>query len=72
MCRLIVDHTRRVIFLEDGDIAEITATSIYITRADGSAVVRAVQSLAWDPVSIERALQTLHAQRNPRAAAGAD
>ncbi len=50
----IVDHTRRVIFLEDGDIAEITATSIQITRPDGSAVARAVQALAWDPVSIER------------------
>jgi len=50
----IVDHTRRVIFLEDGDIAEITATSIQISRPDGSAVVRAVQALAWDPVSIER------------------
>ena len=50
----IVDHTRRVIFLEDGDIAEITATTVQISRPDGSAVVRAVQALAWDPVSIER------------------
>ena len=50
----IVDHTRRVIFLEDGDIAEITATSIQISRPDGSVVARAVQALAWDPVSIER------------------
>ncbi len=50
----IVDHTRRVIFLEDGDIAEIDATQVRITRPDGVAVTRPVQSLAWDPVSIER------------------
>jgi len=50
----IVDHTRRVLFLEDGDIAEITATGVQLSRRDGTAVVRPVQSLAWDPVSIER------------------
>ena len=50
----IVDHTRRVLFLEDGDIAEITATGVHLSWRDGSAVVRPVQALAWDPVSIER------------------
>ncbi len=50
----IVDHTRRVLFLEDGDIAEITQQSVQITRPDGQIVQRATTALAWDPVSIER------------------
>ena len=50
----IVDHTRRVLFLEDGDIAEIDTNHVSITRPDGSAVNRPIQALAWDPVSIER------------------
>ena len=50
----IVDHTRRVLFLEDGDIAEITQQAVQITRPDGQVVHRAVTALAWDPVSIER------------------
>ncbi|MEY2847232.1 MAG: hypothetical protein RL076_2778 [Chloroflexota bacterium] len=50
----IVDHTRRVLFLEDGDIAEITQQTVQITRPDGQIVHRAPTALAWDPVSIER------------------
>ncbi|MFM7677269.1 MAG: glutamine--fructose-6-phosphate transaminase (isomerizing), partial [Roseiflexaceae bacterium] len=50
----IVDHTRRVLFLEDGDIAEITQHTVQITRPDGTVVQRATTALAWDPVSIER------------------
>ena len=50
----IVDHTRRVCFLEDHDIAELTATSLIIRRPDGTVVDRPITTLAWDPVSIER------------------
>ncbi|MFM2310043.1 MAG: hypothetical protein RLY87_2165 [Chloroflexota bacterium] len=50
----IVDHTRRVCFLEDHDIAELTATSLVIRRPDGTVVDRPITTLAWDPVSIER------------------
>lgn len=50
----IVDHTRRVLFLEDGDIAEVTRHTVHITRPDGHMVQRATTALAWDPVSIER------------------
>jgi glucosamine--fructose-6-phosphate aminotransferase (isomerizing) len=50
----IVDHTRRVCFLEDRDIATITAAGLTICRPDGSAVERPITTLAWDPVSIER------------------
>ena len=50
----IVDHTRRVLFLEDGDIAEITQQAVHLTRTDGTPVQRPVTALAWDPVSIER------------------
>ncbi len=50
----IVDHTRNVCFLEDHDIAELTATSLIIRRPDGTVVDRPITRLAWDPVSIER------------------
>lgn len=50
----IVDHTRRVCFLEDRDIAAITADGVTIRRPDGSVVERPITNLAWDPVSIER------------------
>jgi glucosamine--fructose-6-phosphate aminotransferase (isomerizing) len=50
----IVDHTRNVCFLEDHDIAELTATSLVIRRPDDSVVDRPITRLAWDPVSIER------------------
>ena len=50
----IVDHTRNVCFLEDHDIAELTATSLVIRRPDGTTVERPITRLAWDPVSIER------------------
>ncbi len=50
----IVDYTRKVCFLEDHDIAELTATSLTIRRPDGTVVDRPITMLAWDPVSIER------------------
>jgi glucosamine--fructose-6-phosphate aminotransferase (isomerizing) len=42
----IVTHTERVVFLDDGDIARVTASGATYTRLDGSPVEKAVQTFA--------------------------
>ncbi len=48
----VLPHTRRVIFLEEGDVADITATSVVVTGVDGSPRERLVHDIDW---SIEKA-----------------
>ncbi|MDP2875634.1 MAG: glutamine--fructose-6-phosphate transaminase (isomerizing) [Holophaga sp.] len=50
----LLRHTRRVIFLEDGDIAEITRAGAQISRLDGSRVERLEQHIPYDPVAAEK------------------
>lgn len=46
----LLPHTRRVVFLEDGDVARVTATRISYRRR-GLAVERTPQEVPYDPVS---------------------
>ncbi len=48
----VLPHTRRVIFLEEGDVADITANSVVVTGLDGSPRERLVHDIDW---SIEKA-----------------
>jgi len=48
----VLPHTRRVIFLDEGDVADITATSVAVTGIDGSPRERLVHDIDW---SIEKA-----------------
>ena len=48
----VLPHTRRVIFLEEGDVADITANSVVVTALDGSPRERLVHDIDW---SIEKA-----------------
>ncbi|MBL0212049.1 MAG: glutamine--fructose-6-phosphate transaminase (isomerizing) [Holophagaceae bacterium] len=50
----LLRHTRQVIYLEDGDLAEITRSGARIFRLDGSEVPRAVHSVPFDPVAAEK------------------
>ena len=50
----LLRHTRRVIYLEDGDLAEVTRDRVTITRLDGQAVERAVFVVPYDPVAAEK------------------
>ncbi len=43
-----------VIYLEDGDVAILEQDSIRITDLDGNEVRRDVQSINWDPISVEK------------------
>jgi glucosamine--fructose-6-phosphate aminotransferase (isomerizing) len=50
----IVEHTRNIIFLEDGDVAIVAVGKVEVRRLDGSPVAKKVHSIAWDPVSAEK------------------
>ncbi len=47
----ILEHTRRAIVLEDGELAEVTAGNARIMKFDGSAVTRAPRQVEWDAVA---------------------
>lgn len=50
----ILDHTRRVVFLESGQFAVITPAGAHISTIDGRKVAPIVQTVAWDPVAAEK------------------
>ena len=50
----MLDHTRRVLFLEDGEVAEVTADEARITTFDGTPVERAPKVVAWDAVTAQK------------------
>src|SRR3989344_845359 len=50
----LLPHTRRVIFLEDGDIAEITPDAVRLCDLEGRPVKRESQTIHWDPVMAEK------------------
>jgi glucosamine--fructose-6-phosphate aminotransferase (isomerizing) len=51
----LLPHTREVIFLEDGDIAEITPAGVAIFDLQGNRVERRTQTILWDAVMAEKA-----------------
>ena len=50
----LLPHTRRVIFLEDGDLVELTRAGARIFRLDGTEVERPVTTIPYDPVAAEK------------------
>jgi len=50
----LLRHTRRVIYLEDGDLAEVTRDGVTLFRLDGSPVTRPVFVVPYDPVAAEK------------------
>ena len=50
----LLAHTRSVVFLEDGDHAELTRGGVAISRLDGTIVDRPVQVIPYDPVAAEK------------------
>ncbi|PYQ25315.1 MAG: glutamine--fructose-6-phosphate transaminase (isomerizing), partial [Acidobacteria bacterium] len=67
----LLPYTRDFIFLDDGDVAIVTPGAVRITDAEGRAVSRRPQRIAWDPVQAEKGgyrhfmLKEIHEQ--PRA-----
>ncbi len=50
----LLHRTRRVIFLENGDVAEVRAKGVRILDASGSEVERPVETLDWDAARVEK------------------
>ncbi len=47
----ILEHTRRAMILEDGELAEVTASAIRLMKFDGTAVTRTPRQVEWDTVA---------------------
>lgn len=50
----ILEHTRRLIFLESREMAVVTREEVKISTIEGHPVKAQVSSVAWDPVSAEK------------------
>ncbi|HET8569620.1 MAG TPA: glutamine--fructose-6-phosphate transaminase (isomerizing) [Candidatus Limnocylindria bacterium] len=47
----LLEHTRKVAFLEAGDVAVVTKDQVRFHRTDGSPIARVPQTVTWDPVA---------------------
>ncbi len=50
----LLEHTRRVVFMEDGEVAELTADRVTIHTFAGEPVARAPRTVTWDPVTAQK------------------
>jgi glucosamine--fructose-6-phosphate aminotransferase (isomerizing) len=69
----LLDHTRKVTFLEDGEVAEVSIDSFRLFDAKGKTIQRPVKEITWDAVAARKGgfrhfmLKEIHDQ--PRAVA---
>ncbi|MBL8156824.1 MAG: glutamine--fructose-6-phosphate transaminase (isomerizing), partial [Anaerolineae bacterium] len=50
----IIEHTRRMVFLESRQMATITADGFQVQTLDGQPVTPQIHDISWDPVSAAR------------------
>ena len=50
----LLEHTRQIFFLADGDIAVLTPTGVCVMDHDGRPVNRPAQHVTWDPIMAEK------------------
>lgn len=50
----ILNHTRDVCFLDDGDVAVLMPEGVSLTNLDGRAVKRPIARVHWDPMMAEK------------------
>src|SRR5881398_3685049 len=50
----LLQHTREIFFLVDGDIAVLTAQGVRVMDHDGRPVERPAHHVAWDPIMAEK------------------
>jgi glutamine---fructose-6-phosphate transaminase (isomerizing) len=50
----ILQHTRDVFFLGDGEIAVLTKDAVRVIDFDGNSVQPAIQRITWDPIMAEK------------------
>jgi glucosamine--fructose-6-phosphate aminotransferase (isomerizing) len=50
----LLEHTRQIFFLADGDIAVLTPQGVKVMDHDGRTVERPAHHVAWDPIMAEK------------------
>jgi len=50
----LLEYTRDVVFLEDGELAELTADGVSLSDFSGAEVTRKAQRITWDPVTARK------------------
>jgi len=69
----ILEHTRRVIFLESHQMAIVTRDSVRVETLDGKELQPQIHVVSWDPVAAEKGEYRHFMQKeNPRTGARAD
>lgn len=63
----VLSVTRKVIYLEDGDVADIRRDGVTIFGRDGAEVTRKIHVSDVSLASMELYLRALYAKRNSRA-----
>jgi glucosamine--fructose-6-phosphate aminotransferase (isomerizing) len=51
----LLEHTRDVIYLDDGEVAEVHGTSWKVTDLQGQAKAKTPSRVTWDPIQAEKA-----------------
>ncbi|MGE3276000.1 MAG: glutamine--fructose-6-phosphate transaminase (isomerizing) [Vicinamibacterales bacterium] len=51
----VLQHTRDVVFLDDGEMAIVQRTGVTFTNLDGQEVAHPPQRVTWDPIMAEKA-----------------
>jgi glucosamine--fructose-6-phosphate aminotransferase (isomerizing) len=47
----ILDHTQQVVYLEDHEMAVITADEVSFSKLDGQTIAKETHHISWDPIS---------------------
>ena len=50
----VLNHTREVIFLDDGEVATLTREGVRISSLDGAIVGKEIRHVTWDPIMAEK------------------
>jgi glucosamine--fructose-6-phosphate aminotransferase (isomerizing) len=50
----LLEHTREMFFLQDGDVAVLSKNGVRVTDLDGKPVDRPAHHVAWDPIMAEK------------------
>jgi glutamine---fructose-6-phosphate transaminase (isomerizing) len=50
----LLEHTREIFFLADGDMAVLTRNGVCVTDHDGKPVARPAHHVSWDPIMAEK------------------
>ena len=51
----LLEHTRDMFFLDDGEVATVTQSGVKIVDVSGRTVSKEVQRITWDPIMAEKA-----------------